>query len=155
MKNLNLLKEFVLFNKLGAQELEKIASRITEKTYADGEFICRRGEKGCSLYLIKHGTVMITLPLDRYSYNNKYEVIASLGKGMFFGELSFFDGKQYSSDVYAKDKVVLLELNRADFDNIITADLEKGYDIQNKIILNLVHSIREMNKKYSLNALLR
>lgn len=155
MEHLKLLKEFVLFNKLGAQELEKIASKITEKTYADGEFICRQGEKGGSLYLIKQGAVMISLPLDKYRDHNKYEVVASLGKGMFFGELSFFDGNQYSSDVYAKGEVVLLELNRADFDNIITADPEKGYDIQNKIILNLVHTIREMNKKYSLNALLR
>jgi CRP-like cAMP-binding protein len=155
MEHLKLLKEFVLFYELSEQELEKIASKITEKTYADGEVICRQGELGCSLYLLKQGTVVVKLPLYRYKYDNKYEVVANLSKGMFFGELSFFDGKKYSSDVYANSKVELLELNRTDFDSIIFANPKKGYNIQEKIIKNLVRTIREINERYSLNVVLR
>ena len=155
MEKLALLKEFKLFDKLSEQELEKIASGLKEKIYADGDVICQRGAPGGSLYLIKRGTAIVVLSLTRYAYEKKYDVVANLREGMFFGELSFFDGKEYSADVYAKGKVNLLELKKADFDNIIAANPESGYDIQNKIILNLVSNIREMNKRYSLNALMR
>ncbi len=73
---------------------------------------------------------------------------------MFIGELSFFDGKAYSADVHTKGEVKLLELKRTDYDEIIAEDPERGYDIQNKVILNLIRTIRKMNEKFSFNAFL-
>ena len=153
MEQLALLKQFSLFNKLSDQELEKIASRLTEKAYADKEMVCRRGEPGGVLYLIRQGVVSVILPL--YRYDKKCQVVSKLGEGMFFGELSFLDGKEYSADIYAEGEVKLLELKRSDYEEVIVANPEKGYDIQNKIILNLIRIIREMNRRYSLNVFLR
>lgn len=152
MEQFSILKEFPLFNKLSEEELENVASRITEKAFDDGEVICRKGEAGESLYLIKQGEVAVTLPL--YRYDKKHNVISILTEGMFLGELSFFDGKECSADVHAKGNVKLLELKRTDYDALINEDPEKGYDIQNKVILNLIRTIRKMNEKFSFNAFL-
>ncbi len=153
MERLDILKKLPLFDDLSEQELKNIASRMTEKTCADGEVICRRGDPGGNLYLIKQGTAEVTLPL--YRYEKKQPVISNLSEGMFFGEISFFDGKKSSADVCARGEMKLLELKKTDYDDIIAADPERGYNIQNKIILNLIRTIRKMNEKYSSSAFIR
>ncbi len=149
MDQIALLKEFTLFNRLSDQELEKFVSRLTEKTYADGTPICKRGEPGGCLYLIKQGSVEVVLPL--YRYESKSKIVSNISSGMFFGELSFWDGKECSADVYAKGEVQLLELKKTDYDDIINTDHEYGYNIQSKILLVLASRIRKMNENYSLN----
>lgn len=150
MEQVAILKKFPLFKNLTSQELEKIANGIEVKEVADGATICQRGTPGGSLYLIKKGKVEVILPL--YRYEEKQHVVSILSDGMFFGELSFFDGKKCSSDVRAKGNVTLLELKRSIYDEIIESDPDRGYDIQNKIILTLIHTIKKMNEKYSYNA---
>lgn len=149
MEQLESLKKFKLFNKLNDQDLEKFASRLTEETFADGEIICQRGKPGDSLYLIKQGSVEITLPL--YRYEEKSHIVSDLDKGMFFGELTFWDNKECSADVHAKGEVKLLKLKKSDYDDIITSDPECGYKIQHKIILTLSNMIRSTDDKYSHN----
>ncbi len=152
MEELAIIKQFPLFKKLSDHELGKIASKVTEKTFAEGGVIYRRGEPGGNLYLIKHGMVQVILPLYRH---DKSQVVSVIGEGKYFGELSFFDGKECSADVQANSDVTLLELKRSDYDDLIAADPEIGYDIQNKIILNLILTIRKMNAKFSFNVFLR
>ena len=149
MDQLKLLKKFTLFKKLDDHELEKFALAITEKTFADGEIICRQGEPGSCLYLIKQGSVEITLPLYRYA--KKSHIVSDLDKGMFFGEFSFWDDMKCSADVYAKGEVTLLILKKTDYDDIISADPECGYKIQEKIILALARITRRMDEMYSHN----
>jgi CRP-like cAMP-binding protein len=144
-----ILREFPLFKGLNEAKLSIIADRIIEKSYNDGKMICSRGDKGQNLFLIKAGSVYVTLPL--YRYDKKVQTVSLLTEGMFFGELSFFDGKKYSADVTAKGTTDLLVLNRADFDQIIEADPESGYEIQQHIILSLIGIIRKMNTRYSRN----
>ncbi len=150
MERLTMLKDFPLFSSLNEQELGKIAAGITTKTYTHGAPICQRGAPGGSLYLIKKGKVSVTLPL--YRYEKKQHIVSILSEGNFFGELSFFDGRPCSGDVHANGEVTLLELKKADYDKIIDSDPEAGYDIQHKIILTLVRTIKKMNDKYSFNA---
>ncbi len=149
MAKIAMLREFPLLKGLSEIELNKIADRLAVKAYHDGDVICRRGDKGRNLYLIKAGRVCVTLPLHRY--DKEVQTVSILSEGMFFGELSFFDGKEYSADVTAKGATNLLVLNRADFDQIIEADPESGYEIQRHIILSLISIIRKMNVRYSRN----
>ncbi|MBI5788018.1 MAG: cyclic nucleotide-binding domain-containing protein [Candidatus Schekmanbacteria bacterium] len=150
MEQTAILRKFPLFDKLNNKELEQIAGRLTEQNFKDGEKICLRGKPGGNLYLIGQGTAAITLPL--YHYDQKQEVVSYFGSGMFFGELSFFDGKPCSADVNAKGEVKLFVLSKDSYDTLILEDPETGYDIQNKIILNLIRTIKKMNDKYSYNA---
>jgi glutaminase len=149
MPNIAMLKEIPLLKGLNEEELKKIVSRVVERHYSDGDAICHRGDKGTNLYLIKDGQVRVTLPL--YRYEKEFQTVSILTKGMFFGELSFFDGKEYSADVTADGETTLLVLHREDYDQIIEDDPESGYEIQNKIILSLTGIIRQMNTRYSRN----
>jgi CRP-like cAMP-binding protein len=152
MAKIALLKEFPLFKGLNETELNKITDYLVEKHYGDGDVICHRGVKGTSLYLIKEGQVCVTLPL--YRYDRECQTVSILSKGMFFGELSFFDGREYSADVTARGDTNLLVFHRRDYDKIIEDDPQSGYEIQHKIILSLIGIIRKMNARYSRNVFL-
>jgi CRP-like cAMP-binding protein len=152
MTKVDILQEFPLLSGLSEAELNKIADQVVEKHYNEGDNICHRGDKGTNLYLIKDGQVCVTLPL--YRYDQELQTVSMLTKGMFFGELSFFDGKEYAAEVSAKGETTTLVLNREDYDNIIEDDPESGYEIQQKIILSLIGIIRKMNIRYSRNVFL-
>ncbi len=152
MTEIAMLKEIPLLKGLSEAELNKLADHIEEKHYNEGDTICRRGVKGTNLYLIKDGQACVTLPL--YRYDREFQTVSILTKGMFFGELSFFDGENCSAEVAAKGDTTLLVLNRGDYDKTIEDDPESGYEIQHKIILSLIGIIRKMNVRYSRNVFL-
>jgi CRP-like cAMP-binding protein len=147
MTAISLLKKYPLFQDLNQQELEKIASVIKTENYRKGDIVFDQGQKGGKLYLIKSGCVEVTLPICRF--DSREEKIAAIKEGEYFGELSFFDGREHSARVTALEDLELLVLSREDYNAIISADLEQGAEIQRKIILTVVNLLREMNKRYS------
>ncbi|MBI5788017.1 MAG: cyclic nucleotide-binding domain-containing protein [Candidatus Schekmanbacteria bacterium] len=142
-----LLKSFSLFREMDNDQLNEFTGYIQERNYAEGAFICCKGDPGGDLFLIKNGTVSVSLPL--YRYDSQYKTIAELGRGNFFGELSFFDGQERSADIQASSDVELLVLSRRDYDQIVKTDFHQGCLVQQKIIAALVGIIRQMNETYS------
>ncbi len=153
MVDMELIRKFPLFKELDDGELEKFADCFSERRYPAGAIICPQGTKGEELYLIKQGSVSIELPLHRY--DSSYQSISALTEGMFFGELSFFDGKARSADVVASEDVWLFVLKKQDLDKIIKENLSDGCNIQRKIISSLVSIIRKMDETYSGSIFLR
>ena len=121
MVDLELIRKFPLFKELDDSELEKFAGCFAEKRYSEGVVICPHGTKGEELYLIKQGSVSIELPLHRY--DSSYQSVSVLTEGMWFGELSFFDGQERSADVVAKGDVQLFVLKKRNYDKIIKQNL--------------------------------
>jgi CRP-like cAMP-binding protein len=147
MVDIELVKKFPLFKELDEGEAERFASCFYEKHYPAEAVICPQGGKGDELYLIKKGSVSIELPLHRY--DSGCQAVSVLTAGMYFGELSFFDGKERSADVVAREDVQLLVLKKEDYDRLIKDNLREGCRIQQKIISSLIKIVREMNEAYS------
>ncbi len=143
----NLLKKSPLFQSLDQHELERLSSVMKTENYRHGDVIFDQGQKGGKLYLIKSGRVEVTLPLSRY--DSREEKVAVVREGEYFGELSFFDGREHSARVTALEDLQLFVLTREDYHTIISSDLEQGAEIQRKIILTVVNMLRTMNKRYS------
>jgi CRP-like cAMP-binding protein len=153
MVNPDWFKNFPLFQDLDVSELKKLATCFKERHYPAGAVICPKGEAGNELFLIQKGSVAIDLPLHRY--DSGFQTISVLAEGAYFGELSFFDGKERSAAVIAREAVSLLVLKKEDYDRITKSNLKEGCKIQQKIISSLIRIIRNMNETYSSSMFLR
>jgi cAMP-dependent protein kinase regulator len=89
-----------------------IADALEPRTYRDGEYIIRQGEKGDSFYIIEKGKVVVTKgdpPLE----------VKSCGEGDYFGELALLTDQPRAANVRAVGTVKVLCLNRDDFANLM------------------------------------
>jgi CRP-like cAMP-binding protein len=75
---------------------------VVEK-YADGEIIVREGEMGREMYVIQRGSVEVVKTLAGRSV-----VLATLGRGSFFGEMSLLESMPRNATVRAKGDTQLV-----------------------------------------------
>ncbi len=64
MKAKQALKECQVFATLGDQELEKIASLVSEKEYEAGTFIFEEGNNADELFVLKEGKIALQMTLQ-------------------------------------------------------------------------------------------
>lgn len=76
------------------------------RTFRGGETIFREGDPGDCLYVVKDGTVDITL-------GNR--LLKPLGAGDIFGEMALIDGSPRSADAIARTDVTLIPVNEKQF----------------------------------------
>jgi len=110
-EHLMTLKEFDLFREFDEQMLSEISGLLRELSLAPGEKAFSCEEEGDELFLIRRGSIRIMLPLER----NQRHHLATIGRGDFFGELSFLDRGRRSADAEAKVHTDLYALSRARF----------------------------------------
>ena len=86
-----------------------MSEKIYSKTFEAGEDIIRIGDAGRNAYFIENGSVEVTLP-----GKDGIEVLAKMGKGEIFGEMSIIDDAPRSATVTAKEntEVIVIELSR-------------------------------------------
>lgn len=83
---------------------------ITSKTFAAGEEVFRLGDRGRQAYFIESGSVEVSIPKDGETL-----VIAELGVGEIFGEMSMIDDAPRSATVTAKTETEVIEIQRSRF----------------------------------------
>ncbi len=83
---------------------------ISSKTFATGEEIFRIGDRGHNAYFIESGSVEVSILRDGEPF-----VIAELGVGEIFGEMSMIDDAPRSATVTAKEDTEVIEIQRAHF----------------------------------------
>ncbi len=84
-----------------------------------GETIINEGEVGESAYLIEEGEVAVTCVKDGHSV-----LLATLGKGEIFGEMSMIDDLPRGATVSATTATTLSELHRDEFLGNLTSEPE-------------------------------
>ena len=83
---------------------------ITTREFVAGKEIFRFGERGRHAYFIEKGCVEVSIPK-----NGKTLVIAELGVGEIFGEMSMIDDAPRSATVTAKIDTEVIEIQRSRF----------------------------------------
>ena len=102
-----LLAAAPLFAGVPADELERLAARTVEIEVPAGRVIARQGEVGTGFFVIADGAAEVIRDGD---------VIARLGVGDFFGELSVLDGRPRTAQVVATEPTVCLGLATWEFE---------------------------------------
>ena len=117
-ENLMEISDFDLFREFDAPMLVLLSSCMVERSLKPGDKVIAHGDSGDELFLIRRGSVKILLPLE----GGKFHHIATIGRGDFFGELSFFDKGSRSADVEAKVHTDLFILSRKRFNEATRTD---------------------------------
>lgn len=96
-----------LFLALDPEGAAALRASLTERAVAKGEIIFQEGEPGDRLYVILEGKVK----LGRSSNDGRESLLAILGPGEMFGELSLFDPGPRTSTATALTDAVILALS--------------------------------------------
>lgn len=104
--------DFLAF--LPEEELFHLAKRFKRLRARKGEAICREGDPGDSLFIIKSGMVGVYVRKD-----GQDNLIAQLHRGDFFGERAILTGEPRTATVKAALDVELFELKKADFEELL------------------------------------
>jgi CRP-like cAMP-binding protein len=105
-----LLATTPLFAEVAAAGMERIAERAVEVEFAPDHVIARQGEIGTGFFVIVSGGARVI---------RDGAVIARLGPGDFFGELSVLDGMPRVAQVVAEGPTTCLALASWDFEAVI------------------------------------
>jgi uncharacterized membrane protein len=146
MQHSELLAQLPLFDTLAQEDLEALATKLTERPFKEGETVFAKGDKGSSMYIVLSGAVQIFLPGGKE--DEPRVVLKDVRTGEYFGELSLFDDKPRSASVEAQVDTVLLELTREEFGE----HLGRSKTAAMAILAEMAERLRETNAMLSQRA---
>lgn len=133
-KLISILRKVDLFHDVPQDVLEQLAPLVTCHEYKENQLIIRKGDEGDSLYIIASGTVRV---------HDGELVVARMGNGNFFGEISFLDTAPRSMSVSADTSSVLYRVSRNDFYKVFKDQPE----VFQKIVSTLTQRLRSQNER--------
>ncbi len=110
-----LLATAPFFRPLPEEQRGALMSRFDPLRVEDGHPVIREGEAGGGLYLVVLGAVEITK-----NQGDRTLVLATLGEGAYFGEMSLLRGARASATVTARGPVELAQLPPREFYAIVS-----------------------------------
>jgi CRP-like cAMP-binding protein/sugar phosphate isomerase/epimerase len=127
-----------VFATISHERLNKIFSQ--ERVYQDGDIICRQGRPGKEMYFLKEGSVTVWIDDT---------LVASLGPGDIFGEISLFYNVNRSATIRAADKATKVGiLNRKTLENLFRGNAPYARDLIYRLFKILPGRLRKLNDKY-------
>ena len=105
------LRRVPLFTHLGNDELARAGAAARERSYPRNSVILFEDDPGDALYVVVTGQVKVVL----IGEDGREVILAVLGPGDFFGEMSLIDDEPRSAHVIAMEDSNLLVLRREDF----------------------------------------
>jgi len=133
------VKDFDLFREFDERTLSGLAACMGEISLAQGEKVVSQGGAGDEIFLVRRGSVRIMLPLE----GGKRHHLATIGRGNFFGELSFLDRHIRSANVEAKVPTDLYALSRARFNVQSRSDPAIGVQVFARIASAIADRLRQ------------
>jgi CRP/FNR family cyclic AMP-dependent transcriptional regulator len=110
-----LLSESDLFRGVDAAEMSRIADRFPMATCARGQLLYAPGETGEALFILKAGQVR----LYRIAADGRKLVLATLGPGTVFGEMTAIGQSMTDSFAEAVDECVVCIMSRLDIEAVM------------------------------------
>jgi CRP/FNR family transcriptional regulator, cyclic AMP receptor protein len=102
------LREVRLFKDIGEPELAALGESLRERLLRRGQVLFREGELGEEMFIVVRGSIVVSKPVKE----RVEQVLARMGPGDFFGEMSLFDRAPRSATIQADSDASLLALDR-------------------------------------------
>ena len=135
------VKDIDLFRGLDERALAALARCMRELSVAAGQRIITHGDRGDDIFFVRRGSVQVMLPL----VGGKRHHLATIGRGDFFGELTFLDRGIRSTDVEAKVPTDLYVLSRADFTGQVQSGATFGVEVLARLAVAISDRLRQAN----------
>jgi CRP/FNR family transcriptional regulator, cyclic AMP receptor protein len=123
-----LLEGVELFSAAGSGGCAAIGERAVEVEFTAGQRIARQGEVETGFFMIVSGRVSIV---------RDGEVLAHLGPGEFFGELSLIDQQPRIASVTADEATTCLAVPSWEFGNLLQARPELALAVLKAVVRRL------------------
>jgi small-conductance mechanosensitive channel len=107
----DMMENVEIFSPLSKMELKDLVPHVSIKTYAVGEMPVRQGEPGDSFYIIKSGRVDVIVEKS----TGETAVVATLGPGNFFGEMSLLTGAVRAASIHVKEDAEFIVIEKESF----------------------------------------
>tara|TARA_Y100001935_G_scaffold234115_1_gene217084 strand:+ start:452 stop:1129 length:678 start_codon:yes stop_codon:yes gene_type:complete len=135
----NFLHTVPVFKGLSDDEFDSLAPYFSIKNYPKNSMIVLEEEYGDTVYFVKEGTIKIS----RLNDEGKEVILALLGNGEFFGELSALDGEARSANAHAQENCIVYSINSNDFIHV----LKTNFKITHSLLAELAKRIRKSDKQ--------
>lgn len=112
------LRRCALFAHVDEDGLTALGQLTRRRRFRRNEVIFHQDDVGDALHIVASGAVKIVLP----SPDGEEAIIASLGRGDFFGELALLDGAPRSTTATALEPTETLALPRDQFGRLVSDD---------------------------------
>lgn len=106
-----LMEKVEILSPLTKAELKKLAQCVSIKYYATGEVPVRQGDAGDSFYVIKRGAVDVLVEKT----SGEKAVVATLGQGNFFGEMSLLTGAVRTASIRVNEDAEFIVIDKENF----------------------------------------
>ena len=115
------LEETLMGSGLTPEERAILAAMLIERRVARGDYVFRSGDAGDSMYVLMHGQIGIWLPpRDGGDTLTEGRRLVSYAPGVVFGEMALLAGMARSADAIAEADALVLELQREQYNRLMT-----------------------------------
>jgi signal transduction histidine kinase len=130
------LRGATLFKRLADDEIRLVSASCAEEEREAGDVIFVEGSAADRFYIVMEGRVEVWK-----NYNDpKPDLLAIHGPGRFFGEMALIDELPRSATVVAKERTLLLYLNREEFRKLIAEHSSVALSVMTGISSMVRHS---------------
>jgi SulP family sulfate permease len=127
-----------VFRDFDPASLAEVMAIVQTRTFDAGAKIFSLGDTGDEIFFVRKGRVHILLPLE----GGKKHHLATMGRGDFFGEMSFLDRGPRSAGAEAATRTDLFVLSRAAFDAMARQAHGLGGRIFEQLALAIAQRLR-------------
>ena len=137
------LRRVKILSEMNDQQLGRFAQFMEVQQARQFHDVVKQGEQGDAMFLILEGELRV-----RQMIGGKETVLATLGAGEFFGDISLFDHGPRSADVVANLASVLLKVSATNFIRLTQEAPELATPFLVAIAKTLTARIRADNKRF-------
>ncbi|KAF3694602.1 Trafficking protein particle complex subunit 10 Epilepsy holoprosencephaly candidate 1 protein [Channa argus] len=117
--HLPILSKVTIFQNCEKSLLEELVLKLTPQVFSPGEYVCRKGDVGHEMYIIKEGKLAVVA-------DDGITEFAVLGAGNFFGEISILNikgnklGNRRTANIRSTGYSDLFSLSKEDLTNVLS-----------------------------------
>jgi CRP/FNR family transcriptional regulator, cyclic AMP receptor protein len=127
-----------VFRGVSPADLEALGGRLRERHLRKGQVLFREGEAGHEMFIVQRGTLIVSKTVR----GQVEQVLARMGPGEFFGEMSLFDGAPRSASVQAETDALMLVLDRDNLQRFTDANPAAAAAFLHAVVLIFIERLR-------------
>lgn len=140
---LKFLPTIALFGGLEEGTLNRIISMLQEHQLEPGQEVCKQGDVGRSLFLVRTGEVVVA----RDTPGGKRIKMVRMGEGEFFGEMTLIDIQKRSATVLVEKPSTLYSLGNRELYRLYQEDVPGYVMVLQNICRELSRRLRTTNAR--------
>lgn len=138
------LPSIALFGGLEESTLKRVIGMLGEHHFEPGTEICKQGEAGRAMFLIRHGEVIVCRDDEGGGHRRK---LVRMATGEFFGEMTLIDIQKRSATVIVEKPSLIYSLGNRDLYKLYQDDTAGYVMILQNLCRELSRRLRVTNNR--------